>query len=88
MKLYRIIFGVLMIIGVVGCGDSTVFKDPNKLHVATTIGMITDVVENVGQDLVEVKGLMGPGIDPHLYRASESDVRLLNEAQLIFIMDH
>ena len=39
-----------------------------KLRVVTTIGMITDIVKNVGGERVEVTGLMGPGVDPHLYK--------------------
>ena len=58
--------------------------DAGRLHVVTTIGMITDIVERVGGERVRVSGLMGPGIDPHLYKASAGDVRTLSSAQLIF----
>jgi manganese/zinc/iron transport system substrate-binding protein len=46
--------------------------------------MITDVVENVGGVRVEVTGLMGSGVDPHLYKASERDVTRLGQADVIF----
>jgi manganese/zinc/iron transport system substrate-binding protein len=52
--------------------------------VVTTIGMITDVAQNVGGERVSVTGLMGPGVDPHLYKASEGDVSSLSEADVIF----
>ena len=55
-----------------------------KLRVVTTIGMITDIVKNVGGERVEVTGLMGPGVDPHLYKASAGDVHRLTSVQLIF----
>lgn len=55
-----------------------------KLRVITTIGMVTDIVKNVGGERVEVTGLMGPGVDPHLYKASAGDVQRLTSAQLIF----
>ncbi len=55
-----------------------------EIRVVTTIGMITDVVERVGGERVQVKGLMGPGVDPHLYRASEGDVIRLGSADLVF----
>jgi manganese/zinc/iron transport system substrate-binding protein len=45
--------------------------------------MITDVTERIGGDRVHVTGLMGPGIDPHLYKASAGDVRTLSSADLI-----
>ncbi|RKU19738.1 manganese transporter [Candidatus Poribacteria bacterium] len=59
-------------------------SDGTKFRVVTTIGMITDIVKNVGGDRVEVIGLMGPGVDPHLYHASAGDVQKLNSASLIF----
>src|SRR5687767_14213021 len=37
----------------------------------------------VAGDRVNVTSLMGPGIDPHLYRASEGDVSLLSNADLV-----
>lgn len=55
-----------------------------KLTVVTTIGMITDIVRNVGGAHVEVIGLMGPGVDPHLYKATAGDVARLTSAKLIF----
>jgi manganese/zinc/iron transport system substrate-binding protein len=55
-----------------------------EIKVVTTIGMIADIAKNVGGDRVEVTGLMGPGIDPHLYKASEGDVSALLEADIIF----
>jgi len=58
--------------------------DDGRLRVVTTIGMITDIVERIGGDRVVVEGLMGPGVDPHLFKASAGDVRLLSEAELIF----
>jgi manganese/zinc/iron transport system substrate-binding protein len=55
-----------------------------KIKVVTTVGMISDVVRNVGGDRVEVRGLMGPGVDPHLYKASEGDVLRLGTADIVF----
>jgi manganese/zinc/iron transport system substrate-binding protein len=54
------------------------------IRVVTTIGMIKDIVENVGGERVRVDGLMGAGVDPHLYKASEGDVTRLSQADVIF----
>jgi manganese/zinc/iron transport system substrate-binding protein len=54
-----------------------------QVNVVTTIGMIADVASHVGGERVSVVGLMGPGTDPHLYKASEGDVQRLAEADLI-----
>jgi manganese/zinc/iron transport system substrate-binding protein len=59
-------------------------EEEGRLSVVTTIGMIRDVVQNVGGEHVRVVGLMGPGVDPHLYKASEGDVRRLFRADVVF----
>lgn len=53
--------------------------------IVTTVGMITDIVTNVAGDRVEVTGLMGAGIDPHLYKPTRSDVERLMNAEVIFM---
>jgi len=55
-----------------------------KLNVVTTTTMITDMITAIGGDKVEVRGLMGSGVDPHLYKASEGDVSKLTQADVIF----
>ena len=58
--------------------------ESNKVLVTTTTNVITDLVENIGGDKVQVIGLMGPGVDPHLYRPSASDVKKLQDADIVF----
>ena len=59
-------------------------NDSKKVMVTTTTNVITDLVEHIGGDNVHVTGLMGPGVDPHLYRPSASDVKKLQEADIVF----
>ncbi|RKE98953.1 metal ABC transporter solute-binding protein, Zn/Mn family [Ichthyenterobacterium magnum] len=73
---------LLAIILTVSCKQD---KQTNgKLNVVTTTTMITDLVKNIGGDLINVQGLMGSGVDPHLYKASEGDVTKLVDADIIF----
>jgi manganese/zinc/iron transport system substrate-binding protein len=53
------------------------------VRVVTTVNFITDLVQQVGGNRVRVEGLMGAGVDPHLYRPSAGDVRRLQQAHLI-----
>jgi manganese/zinc/iron transport system substrate-binding protein len=46
--------------------------------------MIADITRRVGGKQVDVTSLMGAGVDPHLYKASEGDVRRLSQAEVIF----
>jgi len=55
-----------------------------KLNVVCTTTMITDLAKELGKDQITVNGLMGAGVDPHLYKASEGDVTKLVDADLIF----
>jgi len=54
------------------------------LNVLATIGMIGDVVKQIGGDRTQVTTLMGPGVDPHLYRATREDVARMLRTDIIF----
>ncbi len=71
----------MMSILLTGCTDAK--KDDGNFRIVTTTSMITDLVKNVGGDKVSVTGLMGAGVDPHLYKASEGDVSKLSQADMI-----
>ena len=69
----------------VGCGENT--KEPSmdgKINVVTTTTMITDMVKQIGGDKINLKSLMGPGVDPHLYDPIPTDAIALTEADVIF----
>jgi manganese/zinc/iron transport system substrate-binding protein len=75
--------GLLVLLVMASC--KTEPKNSNgKLNIVTTTTMITDLVENIGGDKVNIQGLMGSGVDPHLYKASAGDVTKLSNADLIF----
>ncbi len=73
---------MLLAITVISCNNAE--KKSDTLRVVTTTTMITDLVKNIGGDSIEVKGLMGAGVDPHLFKASEGDVSKLFNADVIF----
>jgi manganese/zinc/iron transport system substrate-binding protein len=70
------------------CGSGNRASDvplaDRKINVVTTTGMIGDIVVNVGGDRVNVVSLMGPGVDPHLYKPTASDVTRLENADIVF----
>ncbi len=77
----RIITLVILLL-IIGCGKKEK-KENGKLNVVTTTTMITDLVKNIGSDKIVVNGLMGSGVDPHLYKASEGDVSKLFNADVV-----
>lgn len=80
--------GLLLLFVVWGCGKSDVpsqkMGEAGKVNVVCTTGMVADLVQRVGGDRVVVKGLMGPGVDPHYYKASQGDLGILSSADIIF----
>jgi manganese/zinc/iron transport system substrate-binding protein len=76
---------ILSILIATSCGQHIrKTKSNNFKKVTTTTAMIADLVENIGGKYVKVTGLMGPGVDPHLYKASQGDIAKLNDADIIF----
>lgn len=73
---------LLFAITLLSCKEQS--EKSEKLNIVTTTTMITDLVKNIGGDYVVINGLMGAGVDPHLYKASEGDVSKLYEADIIF----
>ncbi len=53
------------------------------LNIVCTTGMLGDAVRNIVGESAEVKTLMGPGVDPHLYKATQGDLELLSNADII-----
>ncbi|MBO9478742.1 zinc ABC transporter substrate-binding protein [Shimia sp. R11_0] len=53
------------------------------LKVVATTGMIADTARRIGGDSVDVKGLMGPGVDPHAYRQTRTDILAMTKADLV-----
>jgi manganese/zinc/iron transport system substrate-binding protein len=77
----------LVLVGPVGCvgGENGTVRGPgDAIRAVATTGMVADLVGRVGGPEVQVTGLMGPGVDPHLYKASAGDVRTLASADIIF----
>ncbi len=59
------------------------YAGPYPIEIVCTTGMVADLARNVGGDHVRITTLMGPGVDPHLYKSSPADVGHLNRADMI-----
>lgn len=53
------------------------------LAVVATTGMIADAVTQIAGPFVQVRGLMGSGVDPHSYRQTRSDIVAMVRADLV-----
>lgn len=82
--LMRLLVLMIMVL-VVGCdGGGETAENGGRLQVVATIGMISDVVKEVSGGQVDVRGLIGSGVDPHLYKPTAQDVKWLQSADVVF----
>lgn len=79
-----LIFGVIVLGAIFLMRQAPRVDRGSKLFVVATTGIVADAVKRVAGDRAEVVALMGPGVDPHLYHARESDVQRLADADIIF----
>jgi manganese/zinc/iron transport system substrate-binding protein len=80
---YLILF--MIAVGLFSCRPSaTEDKSGRRLTIVATTGMIADAVRNIGGDSVDVAAIMGPGVDPHLYKATQGDLSKLTNADIVF----
>lgn len=93
MNFYRSIYTIigvsLAVLFFSGCSpkaDSAASADGSAepYKIVGTVGMITDIVRKVAGDYAEVEGIIGEGIDPHLYKPTRGDVVKLNDAEVVF----
>lgn len=69
---------------VVSCSpQKTEESDTGKIKVVATTGMLYDAVIQIAGDQVDASYIMGPGVDPHLYKATQGDLRKFDDADLI-----
>jgi manganese/zinc/iron transport system substrate-binding protein len=74
----------LLSIVFVACGDKQAEQADGKLRIVATTGMIGDAVRVIAGDRVELHTMMGPGVDPHLYKATKGDLDRLDKADVVF----
>jgi manganese/zinc/iron transport system substrate-binding protein len=77
-----LVLGALVLITAVAAGPRAAMAKP--LDVVATTGMIGDLIAVIAGPRANVKVLMGPGVDPHSYRQTRSDVVALGEADAVF----
>jgi manganese/zinc/iron transport system substrate-binding protein len=91
MKLIILMLGVFA--AAIGCdradeaakaSSSSAAPSRYPYRAVTTVGMVTDVVKQVAREKADVKGLIGEGVDPHLYKPTRNDMSAMMEADVVF----
>jgi manganese/zinc/iron transport system substrate-binding protein len=75
----------MLVVSLAACaqGGNGEADSSDGVQVVATTSIVADLVREVGGDRVQVEALMGAGVDPHLYRASEGDVRRMSGADIV-----
>ena len=84
MSFARRLSSLLVLATLLGLSAVPAAAESGRLQLVATTGMIADTLRRVGGERVEVRGLMGEGVDPHLYRQTRSDVTAMTRADAVF----
>jgi len=66
-----------------GCSDTPAPKE-GPYRVVATVGMIADIAREIAGPLAQVDGIIGEGVDPHLYKPTAPDVKAMQSADVVF----
>lgn len=78
----KIIVTLSIMLALVACGTKDEKED--KLQIVSSYSIITDMLKQVGGDLVDVHNLVPTGTDPHTYEPLPEDIKKATDADLMF----
>ncbi len=88
ISLHKQVVTLLLFLLMLGCtGKQDNPASEKRIWLATT-GMIGDALRQLADSSIQVEVLMGPGVDPHLYKATQGDLLKLRQAELIVYNGH
>ncbi len=79
----NLMFYVLLLLIAIACSSPNSSEKQGKIQIVATTGIIGDALINLLDTNVEITSLMGPGVDPHLYKATQGDLQRLNNADIV-----
>lgn len=75
---------LILVLAAAGLGSVAAQDDDDKLNVVATTTQIRDALEIIAGDHIQLVGLMGAGVDPHLYQPTEANIAAMNSADAVF----
>lgn len=81
------VFAIACIISLPACNKESQASDQRKsdrIQITCTTGMVADTVRQVAGDTADVRGIIGEGVDPHLYKPTRNDMAALESADIVF----
>ncbi len=94
MRVVVLVFFILVAACALGCSNGNADADAKSakaefagtypIQATVTVGMVADLVREIGGEQVAVKQLLRSGVDPHLYKPTRDDVSALMKADIVF----
>lgn len=91
LRAARVFSASLVFLAVVGCTPSSGSKQSSAtyagaypIRATATVGMVADLVREIGGSRLEVTQLLGAGVDPHLYKPTRDDVQAILSSDIVF----
>ena len=78
-----LLYSALITLSLFSCNKNKTVSENHILKIVTTTSMLSDAVKNITKEHANIEPLMGPGVDPHLYKAAHSDLEKLSSADII-----
>jgi len=88
----KIILSVVLFLGFTfifsGCtfGNSNRQESNNKIKVAATIFPLYDIVKEIGGDKIDANLILPPGVSPHTFEVSTSQIKKMQGTKLFFVI--
>jgi len=83
MKTLYLFGAIALLLFSTSCQEKEPPTEDGKLKVVCTVGMIADLAKVIGGDSVTTHSIIGSGADPHVYKHTAKDIKLLQAADVI-----
>jgi len=77
------LFVLMALVTAAACSGNGDPGQSDRLRVVATVAPVGALTAEVGGDLIELRTLVGAGVDPHAYTISASDRKALNNAAVV-----
>ena len=78
-----VLMGAVILASLSGCNSNDAAESTGKPVIVSTTTLLDDLSRRIGGDLYEYQSLMGPGVDPHIYKPTQGDLEKLQNADLV-----
>lgn len=83
MRVFALLTAVGLVASLISCSNSSQDTQSGKLKVLATTTIVGDVVQQVGDDLIDLEVLLPIGTDPHTFTPTPQDLAKISDAEVL-----